>query len=127
MGAKILLVTTLDDTHRQPLLESEGYVVKTVPLAHVFDELNSADYEAALVVKERDAGETLALCEEMKKRFPGLQVAILAQRAEYVPATSFVDIVIRQQHSPQMFLTAVRKMLERGIEIEKSRPAAEGT
>jgi len=126
LSAKILLVTALDDTHRQPLLESEGYTVKAVPLSHALAELNADDYHAALVSKEQSAKDTLALCEELKQRFPQLRVAIIAQRAEYVATSPWVDAIIRQQHSPRMFLSAVRRMLERDSDNLESRFASGG-
>jgi len=111
LSAKILLVTALDETHRKPLLESEGYRVTTVSPHDAGERLKSGEYQLVLLVKEAGSEETITFCEKVKQRSPHVKIAVIAQRAEYVPTIGLIDTVIRQQHSPRMFLSAVRKLL----------------
>jgi CheY-like chemotaxis protein len=112
MSAKILLVTATDETHRKPLLESEGY---DVTLACVGDACNRVRFsQFALVLIPTDSGieNTLALCENIKAVAPEMRVAVIADRAEYIPPNVAVDAIVRQQHSPGKFLAAVRRLLD---------------
>lgn len=126
MSAQILLVTALDETHRKPLLESEGYVVTTVRREAAVEELRVSKYQLVLLEKEGDAADTIGFCESLKREQSGLKIVIIAQRADYVPTSAAIDAVIRQQHSPRIFLNAVRKLLTSGGSGDKFRSVAEG-
>lgn len=126
LSEKILLITALDETHRQPLLESQGYIVRTARIDDALRQLESDDYQLILVPTERGSAETLEFCEQLKNRFPELCIAVIAQRAEYIPLSNSVDAVIREQHSPGRFLAAVKKLLDIGSGNEQSFSASDG-
>lgn len=126
MSANILLVTTDDETHRRPLLESQGYSVQAVSAANAEQGLIDANFDLALVPTEPGVDAVLELCRNLKSKNPQLRVAVIAQRAEYVPADSCVDIVIREQHSPGRFLAAVKKLVDASLPNGHSFTAADG-
>ena len=125
MGAAILLVTSNDRALRKPLLESQGYKVETRPSESVAETLRSAHFDLVLLPTDDGVNATLACCEEIKRHAPEMRVAVIAQRAEYVPPHPAVDAVIRQQYSPERFLATVRRLLD-GSALERSYSAGEG-
>jgi ferredoxin-NADP reductase len=124
LSARILLVTEVDETHRQPLLESQGYQVSLAAPGDISNQLRANHFHLALIATDGGIGPTLAICEQMKNLRPNMQVAIIAQRAEYVPASASVNAVIRQQHSPGRFLCAVRTLIDVVSSEEGSASAA---
>jgi len=130
MSARILLVTAADNTHRKPLLESQGYVVDVVPAALVENRLRHpavpTPYDLALIATEDGVPATLDCCEKMKRIVPRLRIAVIAQRSEYVPPSQAVDAVIRQQYSPGKFLASVKRLLDDAPLGKESSAAAEG-
>ena len=126
MSAKILLITAVDETHRQLLLESQGYLVQTAAHEDVPKHLSEDDYQLALVSTENGVAATLAFCETVKSNFPDVRIVVVAQRAEYIPANDFVDAVIREQHSPGRFLAAVKRLIDAGNSQQQSFSAADG-
>ena len=126
VSTNILLVTTDDETHRRPLLESQGYLVKAASAAEAEQELEGCDFDLALVPTELEVDSVLEFCRKLKSTNPQLRVAVIAQRAEYVPADSCIDVVIREQHSPGRFLAAVKKLLDVSLPGGQSFTAADG-
>ena len=112
LNENILLITGNDDTYRQPLLEAQGYSVRSVDIEHANASLDSGNFQLVLVTTESGVAETLEFCRRLKANNPGLRVGILAQRAEYIPAGGCADIVVRAQYSPAKFLAAIRRLLE---------------
>jgi hypothetical protein len=108
----ILLVTGRDDTHRKPLLESQGYEVVITPIEEVTGILLCRRFALALISTDGGVDATLDCCEKMKTVAPGIRIAVIAERAEYVPPNTAVDAIIRQQHSPGRFLAAVARLLD---------------
>lgn len=112
MSVTILLVTGRDDMHRKPVLESQGYKVEVAPMEDLTGILLSRCFALVLVSTEIGVDATLACCEKMKSVAPDTRIAVIAERAEYVPPNSAVDAIIRQQHSPGRFLAAVARLLD---------------
>ena len=112
LSKTILLVTDRDNTHRKPLLESEGYQVEVSPIEDFRERLGSIDVGLILMSTDSGIEATLACCGAMKKIAPETRIAVIAQRAEYVPPDPAVDAIIRQQHSPRQFLAAIRRLLD---------------
>lgn len=125
MSATILLITALDETHRRPLLESQGYSVQVASPPEASKFLNATRYDLALIPTENGVAATLEYCAQMKRILPELRVAIIAQRAEYVPPGDSADAIIREQHSPARFLAAVKRLLETSAMDGKSFSASE--
>jgi DNA-binding response OmpR family regulator len=113
LSDKILLVTTIDETFQQPLLQSQGYDVQKASLADALQRVENDNFELALVTTETGLPETVAFCQELKRLRPEVRVGVIAQRAEYVGPDGAIDGVIRMQHSPAKFLATVKKLLSR--------------
>ncbi len=126
MRARILLVTKMDDTHRKPLLESQGYFVELSTALSVFDRLGENRFHLALLSTDDGAEETIELSEALKSHFPRMRIALVAQRAEYVPPSVAIDTVIRQQHSPGKFLAAIKRLIDTATEGEESSTVCNG-
>ena len=112
MSAKILLVTANDDTHRKPLLESEGYDVELDSIDDACKRAYLNQFALVLIPTDSGIDNALACCEKMKAAAPGTRIALIAVHAEYVPQNAPLDAIIRQQHSPGRFLAAVRRLLD---------------
>ena len=112
MRMKILLVTAKDDTHRKLLLESQGYEVELAPIADACDRARLNELALVLIPTDSGIENTLACCEKIKGAAPEIRIAVIAERAEYIPPNAAIDAIIRQQHSPGKFLTAVRRLLD---------------
>ena len=126
MRAKILLVTKMDDTHRKPLLESQGYFVEFTSIEVVFARLAENRFHLALLSTDDGAEEALRLSDRMKAEFPSMRIALVAQRAEYVPPNDTIDAVIRQQHSPGKFLAAIQRLIDAATDGEESSTVSNG-
>jgi CheY-like chemotaxis protein len=109
---KILLVTSVDDTFQQPLLQNEGYQVHITAAEDALSCLRQDEYRLVLITTETSVPKTIELCEQMKSDYPNLGVALIAQRAEYIPSSHCIDAVIRSQYSPQKFLAAIRRLID---------------
>jgi ActR/RegA family two-component response regulator len=112
LSTNILLVTTMDETFRKPLLESQGYRVEAVPAEAAEAALRNDHFQLALLSTEAGAEETLDLSARLRQINPHMRVAVLAHRAEYVPTTDSIAVIIREQHSPGRFLAVVKKLLD---------------
>ncbi|MGZ4789571.1 MAG: hypothetical protein ACXVZX_13725 [Terriglobales bacterium] len=112
MRGKILLVTALDDTHRQLLLQSQGYAVVVVRHAEVLECLRRERYQLVLTTTDDGMQAVTDVCAKVREHFPDVKVAVVAQRSEYVPGQDCMDAVIRQQHSPAKFLSIINKLME---------------
>ena len=126
MSAKILLITVVDETHRKPLLESQGYMVQTAKPDDIERELGRNEHQLALIGTDNGVAATLEICERMKNLAPELRIGVIAQRSEYVPANSCVDAIIREQHTPRKFLAAVKKLADVPEPNDQSFLASEG-
>ena len=112
MNGTILLVTSNDRALRKPLLQSQGYTVGSVPREAVVEALRGVGFDLVLIPTDDGVDTTIACCEQIKRILPKICVAVIAQRAEYVPPNPAVDAVIRQQYSPERFLATVRKLID---------------
>ncbi len=121
MSDKILLVTTIDETFQQPLLQSQGYDVQRTTIREAFDYLRNDDFQLALVTTESGVENTVTFCQDLKRTYPSMRVGIIAQRAEYLAPDDSVDSIIRMQHSPAKFLATVKKLFGQPS-VEGSRP-----
>jgi CheY-like chemotaxis protein len=122
LRGKILLITVLDETHRQLLLESCSYKVTVARSDEAVARLVEETYQLVLATTDDGVDTALKVCATVKKSFPDVKVAIVAHRAEYVPATACADAVIREQYSPGRFLAKVKKLME--ASGEQSLPAS---
>jgi len=109
---EILLVTSVDDTFQQPLLQNEGYGVQVSKVEDALAFLKQGEFRLVLITTEASVPKTIELCEQMKAAHPDLRVGLIAQRAEYIPSNHCIDAVIRSQHSPQKFLAAIRRLID---------------
>ena len=112
LNENILLIAKVDEAYRQLLLESQGYTVRRLDEKQARIVLRSERFRLAMITTERGTAATLALCEELKSFDSEMRVAVLAQRAEYLPPHDCVDALIREQYSPGKFLATVQKLVE---------------
>ena len=111
LSSKILFVTGTDDTFRKPLLETQGYTVRTANIDNALRQLSMEKFKLALITTEHGITRTIVLCEQLKSAQPELRVGVLAQHSDDIPSTC-VDIVLRMQYSPAKFLAAIRIVME---------------
>ena len=126
LGATILLIANADETHRKPLLESQGYSVQMASMENAEKCLAATTFLLALTASEGNIATTLNCCERMKSIAPEMRIAVIAERSEYFPPNSAVDAIIRQQHSPRQFLAAVRRLLDVSPLGQQSSSAMDG-
>jgi CheY-like chemotaxis protein len=108
---RILLITSMDDTYRKPLLETEGYQVHAVPPGEADQKLTSEQYEVVLIATNADGPGMLDFCTKVRNVQPAARIGVVAQRSEYITPNDCIDAVFRNQHSPGKFLAAVRKLI----------------
>jgi hypothetical protein len=108
---RILLIASVDETYRKPLLETQGYQVDSANITNAEESLRSATYKAVLLATDVDGIALLDLCGRVKKAQPHARVGVLAQRAEYIPPNDCIDAIFRNQHSPGKFLSALRTLM----------------
>lgn len=125
MSSAILLITSSDRALRKPLLQSQGYTVEMTSIKAAAGALQNGRFDLALLTTEDGVGATLACCEQVKSLAPNMRVAVIAQRAEYLPPNPAVDAIIRQQYSPERFLATVRRLLD-GSQLADSFSAGDG-
>ena len=113
MTESILLITSVDETFQKPLLENEGYRVRVAAARNALEVLQSEEFRLVLVTTETSASDTIELCVQIKTVHPAMRVAVLAQRAEYIPKNACIDAIIRSQHSPNKFLATIRTLVEK--------------
>ena len=112
LSANILLITTADDTFRKLLLESQGYRVETASTEAAHSVVAKGQFHLALLSTDGGAQATIPLSKKLKEVSPATRIAVIAQRAEYVPPSESVEAIIREQHSPGRFLAAVKKLVD---------------
>ena len=126
LNTRILLITDLDETHRQLLLESQGYEVQLSRMENALEQLQAEDYQLVLVPTENREMAAFDFCKHLRRQFPSLRIGLIAQRAEYIAASEAVDAVIRIQHSPAKFLSVIKRLVDKPGPNQQSFSAADG-
>jgi response regulator RpfG family c-di-GMP phosphodiesterase len=108
---KILLITGQDDAHRRPLLEAQGYRVKSRRMDEALNTLKSEQFELVLVNTENGIASAVKFCHQLKSMLPEQLVAIVANRSEDVPGDHRADVIIRVQYNPAKFIGAINTLL----------------
>ena len=94
------------------LLQFRGY---EVTMAHTFQEarqeLAASPYNLVVVQVEFDRHSALQFCEELKRDYPAIKVALLAHHTLYFPPTTCPDDVIVRQDGPSQFLKQVEQLV----------------
>jgi DNA-binding NtrC family response regulator len=109
---KILLVTTVDEAYHQLLLKAQGYDVEKSNRKEADKVLSSDNFDVVVVTPDGNVEDTLAFCDETRRRHPRMRIVLIARRAEYVPPNSAVDAIIREQSTPAKFLSTIKTTLE---------------
>jgi PleD family two-component response regulator len=111
---RILLITSNDDTYRKPLLETQGYEVRSIDPQEAEDAVQYEHFDVVLFTSDGDLHKLFQFCAKLKKARPRAKLGVVAQRSEYVPGNECIDAVFRNQHSPGKFLAALRKLIDSG-------------
>jgi CheY-like chemotaxis protein len=111
LNQKILLITGKDDTYRRPLLEAQGYRVKSAQMAEALLTLNDERFQLVLVNTEDGIMTAVTFCKRLRAEHPEQRIAIVASRAEDVPDDHCADGIIRVQHSPAKLVGAINTLL----------------
>jgi cellulose synthase/poly-beta-1,6-N-acetylglucosamine synthase-like glycosyltransferase len=109
---KIIMVASLDDTYRKPLLETAGYQVRLEPtLLDASRAMAKERYDLVLIVNDGNTEEVAAFCREAKSSLPNIRTALLARWAENIPQDTPVDVVIRTHQHPGKFLADIKTLV----------------
>ncbi|HVZ61797.1 MAG TPA: hypothetical protein VG892_13510 [Terriglobales bacterium] len=109
---KIIMVASLDDTYRKPLLETAGYQVRLEPtLMDASRAMARERYDVVLIVNDGNPEEVAAFCRETRLSRPNIRTALLARWAESIPQDTPVDVVIRTHHHPGKFLADIKTLV----------------
>lgn len=109
---KIIMVASLDDTYRKPLLETAGYQVRLEPtLLDASRAMAKERYDLVLIVNDGNTEEVAAFCREAKSSLPNIRTALLARWAENIPQDTPVDVVIRTNQHPGKFLADIKTIV----------------